>query len=93
MNAIDAAIVAKGPDDAYEFEVCGSCLIALANDDYSSMETEEADAVATGLNRLHAEYGMVVPDGAEYGFCSNRCECCDGLPGDRFRIICTGAKS
>jgi hypothetical protein len=29
-----------------------------------------------------------VADGAEYGFRPYRCECCDALPGDRFRVLC-----
>ena len=74
------------PDDAYEFAVCGDCLIAMANDDYSGMDSVQESATRTGLDALSTEYDLVA-DGAEYGFSNSRCECCDTLPGDRYRLI------
>lgn len=76
------------PADAYEYEVCSDCLIALANNDYSGMDDDQARAVESGLAALHQQYKQVIPDGAEYGFSHNRCECCDALPDERFRILC-----
>lgn len=80
------------PDDAYEYEVCENCLIALANGDFTCMGDSEAVEVRTGLAHLHDAHLSVIPDGAEYGFSNDRCECCGALPGDRFRVICTGDK-
>ena len=76
------------PDDAYEYAVCGNCLIALANDDYSGMDDNEEKATRDGLSALHQEYKMVVPDYAEYGFSHHACECCGALAGDRYRVLC-----
>ena len=76
------------PDDAYEYQVCDNCIIALANDDYSGMHGADALAVESGLDELHAQYKQVIPDGAEYGFSHERCECCTGLAGDRYRVLC-----
>lgn len=78
------------PDNSYEYEVCDNCFIALANDDYSGMEDDEEIATREGLSLLHAKHTHVIADGAEYGFCNTRCECCDGLPANRFRVICIG---
>jgi len=75
-------------NDAYEYEVCECCLIALANDDYSGMDDAEEKATHEGLAKLESEYRMVIPDGAEYGFRHYRCECCGALPGDRYRVLC-----
>jgi hypothetical protein len=80
------------PADAYEYSVCGNCLVALANDDYSGMDDDEAKATADGLATLHGNYSQVISDGAEYGFSHYRCECCDGLAGDRYRVICFDKK-
>lgn len=80
------------PDDAYEYKVCSDCLIALANDDYSGMDDAQETVTRAGLNELQSMYRSVIPDGAEYGFCNSACECCGGLPGDRFRVICFDKK-
>lgn len=78
------------PDDAYEFKVCGDCLSALANGDYSGMDDAQAKASEDGLAALEKEYRHLIADGADYGFSHHRCECCDGLPGDRYRVIGLG---
>lgn len=78
------------PDGAHEFAVCEDCLIAIANDDYSGMSEDQEKATREGIEYLTKEYGYLIPDGAEYGFSHRRCECCDGLPGDRYRVISFG---
>lgn len=78
------------PSDAYEFAVCGDCLAAIANDDYSGMDDKQEKATKEGIDCLVKEYGHLIADGAEYGFSNHRCECCDGLPGDRYRVIALG---
>lgn len=78
-------------DGAYGYSVCGNCLIALANDDYSGMADSEARATQQGLNHLYAQHTHVVADGAELGFSWRDCECCAGLAGSRFRLICFNA--
>lgn len=75
------------PDNAYELAVCGDCLIAEANGDYSGMGDGLAKTVEAALDSLHEEYQQVIVDGAEYGFSYSNCECCGGLAGDRFRLI------
>jgi hypothetical protein len=80
------------PDNAYEYEVCEDCVQALVNDDYSGMDDAQQVATDEGLTLLHKEYQRVEYDGAEYGFRNNRCECCDGLPGERFRVLCFNKK-
>lgn len=75
------------PEHAYEFAVCGDCLIAEANADYSGMSEERAAEVDACLEALHDEYQQVIADGAEYGFVKSNCECCGALPGDRYRLI------
>lgn len=74
------------PNGAYEFEICADCLIALANDDYSGMDDDQENATRDGLAGLSNEYDLI-PDGAEYRFANRRCECCNALPGDRYRVI------
>lgn len=77
------------PNGAYEYEVCHDCLIALANDDYTGIESDRhAKHVADSLAALMREYRHVIPDGAEYGFSNDRCECCGALPGNRYRVLC-----
>lgn len=66
-----------------EYAVCGSCLIAAANDDYTGMDDNEERSVRAGLERL----GWVIADGEELGFSWRRCECCDALPGERYRLL------
>lgn len=66
-----------------EYDVCGSCLIAAANDDYTGMDDDEEREVRAGLAAL----GEVVADGEELGFSWQDCECCGGLAGDRFRLL------
>lgn len=80
------------PDDAYEYEACGDCLMILANDDASGMDDATESAVRAGLSDLYARYRMVNADGAEYGFRHRDCEVCGALPGDRYRIICMEKK-
>lgn len=80
--------LAPVPEGWFEYEVCGNCLIALANDDYTGMENDEEHATRLGLFRLEARYEMVVPDGGELGFSHQDCECCDAKAGDRFRVLC-----
>ena len=75
------------PNDAYEFEVCENCLMVLANDDATGMSDAEEKATRNSLFKLLCEYDQLIPDGAEYGFRNNTCECCDSLPGDRFRVL------
>jgi len=80
------------PDNAYEYHVCSNCMMALANDDYTGMDDTEAKATEEGLAVLHGTYQMVIPDGTDYGFEHAKCECCDGLAGDRFRVLCFDKK-
>jgi hypothetical protein len=75
------------PDNAYELKVCGDCLIAEANADYTGMDDETIGRVQMGLDNLHDEYKYVSADGAEYGFVHLCCECCGALPGDRYRLV------
>lgn len=75
------------PEHSYEFAVCGDCLIAEANGDYSGMGDGLAKTVEASLDRLHEEYQQVIADGAEYGFLHSNCECCGALAGNRFRLI------
>jgi hypothetical protein len=77
------------PDDAFEYEACGDCLMILANDDASGMDEKQERRSREGLSILQSGYRIVAADGAEYGFCHDRCEVCDALPGDRYRIICS----
>jgi hypothetical protein len=77
------------PDDAYEYQVCEDCLVALANNDYTGVSSAiDEISIRTGLDSLHAEYAMVIPDGADYGFTHANCDSCGALPGNRFRVIC-----
>ena len=80
--------IKPAPNDAYEYAVCSDCLIALANDDYSGMDDAQERATSEGLAALHTEYKQVIPDGAEYGFTHHRCECCESLPDNCFRVLC-----
>jgi len=79
------------PDGVYEFMVCGDCLNALANDDYTGMDDEQEKATRNGLHHLAQTYKVISIDGAEYGFVGKPCECCDQLPGNRYRVFAEGA--
>lgn len=76
------------PGDAYEYAVCDQCLQALANDCWDNTSPLEEQCIRNGLQDLQSKYKSVVADGADYGFCWSKCECCGGLPGNRFRFIC-----
>jgi hypothetical protein len=81
------------PDDAYEYEVCETCLQVLANGDAGgSASASEESTSQFGLTRLAHQYGIVDPDGAEFGFSWQDCECCGAIAGNRFRVICSNPK-
>ena len=74
------------PDDAYVFEFCDTCIVALENDDYSGMDDEQEKATRIGLAHVGQSFDLFY-DGAEFGFSTSRCDCCEGLAGDRFRVF------
>ena len=76
------------PDDAYVFEVCGECIQALANDSWDNLTDQETKAIQNGITHLNLTYDQVIVDGAELGFSWQKCECCDSLPGERYRVFC-----
>ncbi|WP_454735408.1 hypothetical protein [Cupriavidus necator] len=71
------------PEGWLEYSVCGNCLIAVANDDYSGMDDDEERAVKAGLDSI----GEAVADGADLGFKWYECECCGAKAGDRYRLL------
>jgi hypothetical protein len=70
-----------------EIEVCQDCLIWLANADDSGIREEDRERVKSSVAALgpHA-----VATGTECGFSSYRCECCNGLAGERFKVTILG---
>jgi hypothetical protein len=66
-----------------DLAVCGDCLIAIANDDYSGMDDETEARVRAGIEHLSTK-GYITLGGDELGFQHSRCECCGALPGDRY---------
>lgn len=69
-----------------EIEVCGDCLIAVANDDYTGMSDQQESATRGGLTALHNEHDQVIPEGVALGFSHRECECCRALPGERYTM-------
>lgn len=70
-----------------ELAICSDCMIWLANGDDSGMSPEQSSATLQGERDLISGiYGAhIVVDGEELGFSTTRCDCCNGLAGDRFR--------
>lgn len=78
--------------EPYRYEVCGSCLVALANDDYSDMDDSEEAQVKSGLAWLEEQHDRVIPDGEELGFSWHDCESCGALAGNRYLVVCFDVK-
>lgn len=70
-----------------ELEVCQDCLCAIANGDYSGMDEETAFNVLDGICRLQKGGRYLVAGDKEFGFSHCRCDCCDGLAGNRYEAI------
>jgi len=78
------------------FLVCGFCLQAIVNDDYSCLDyyfNEEVasvkmDLIQTGISDATDDgLNFIVPTDATSSFSSSPCECCgDPLHGDRTRM-------
>jgi len=66
--------------------VCGVCLVAIANNDYTGVTDAEEKAIKEGISRLSMSNTQVVADGESLGFCRYNCMCCDALAGERFRV-------
>jgi hypothetical protein len=63
-------------------KVCGDCLIAIANDDYTGMDDETEARVKDGIAAVK---GYWVAGNEEHGFSWQPCECCKShLAGDRY---------
>ena len=75
------------PDGWIALAVCQDCLIVIANDDWSGIEEEYIPAIENGLEYLYSKYEQVVADGEDLDFSPLKCDCCDGLPGDRHRFF------
>jgi hypothetical protein len=63
-------------------ECCNDCTIAIANDDYSGMDTAQEERTRQGIEAV-GEYLIV---GEECGFSWNACDVCGGLAGDRNKV-------
>lgn len=67
-------------------KVCESCLIAIANDDYSGMDDKEESRVRAGIERT-SQRGHLCAGSVEYGFYNTVCECCGALAGNRHEVF------
>ena len=78
------------PDGSTVYEVCETCLQVLANGDAGgSASVEEELRSSANLNDLQVQFDIVDPDGAEFGFSWQECECCGAKAGNRYRVICS----
>jgi hypothetical protein len=78
--------------DVIEYDSCGDCLIAIANDDYTGMDDTTEVQVKAGIEaqltsaaKWHNK-AWFAADGEDLGFSSYRCEICNALAGDRYRV-------
>lgn len=72
------------PSWATQYEVCPDCLIGVANGEFP----DDEGICEASVRKLEAEYDTVSVDGDSLGFSHQPCECCNGLPSERFRLIC-----
>ncbi len=77
------------------FQVCGFCVQAIVNDDYSGLDyyfkTEEAEArmdlIHKGMDQWGPDTQIVLPAEPSEEFAWTPCECCgDTAGGDRTRM-------
>lgn len=71
--------------------VCGDCIVAIANDDYTGMDDATERRVRAGIRCIELRTGgQLVLGGEELGFSWRECECCGALAGDRYRALLMG---
>jgi hypothetical protein len=71
-----------------ELQVCGDCLMIIANDDETGIESE-AD-IKRIRNAINARSGYLYLGNEEKngGFSWRSCECCNnGLGGERYHVV------
>ena len=74
-----------------EFSVCGNCIQAIANDDYSGMSDEEAEKVSNTISKEEVDNRyLVIGDGENEGFSWRNCDLCNDLPGERYKAALLG---
>lgn len=67
-----------------ELAVCQDCLMVIANGDYSGIAEEDLARVTKATDAL-GRYACA--DGDDLGFSWRPCECCEGLAGDRYKVV------
>lgn len=75
--------------ETIELAACADCLVWVANRDDSGMDDDErAETVRSKCHDLQTNEGVVlISEGEDLGFSWQACEICDGLAGDRYRMV------
>lgn len=70
------------PEGWMDYVACADCLNYIANGELP--DSFAGDDIRSAVARLP---GQAVADGADLGFCHDKCEICGALPGNRYRVL------
>lgn len=74
----------------FEGYACKDCMIAIANNDYSGMDSEVCRSVDKSIRYLEQKYGYPII-GDNLGFMHCGCDCCGSkLHGDKYELRTLG---
>lgn len=73
-----------------EIQVCGDCLIVIANNDWTGIRDEDVSRIKRGIKNLNG-HAYVGDSEKDRGFSWRGCECCNnGLGGERYHVVILG---